>query len=88
MAKREAKGIPADRARSGVDPRLPRTVPAPWEGGSRDERPAKKGESWWYKEKEDKPKKEDDGWWYKDKPEDAGSEKDAVKDSRSPVGGQ
>jgi hypothetical protein len=61
---------------------------SPVGGGSRNERPAKKGESWWYKEKEDKPEKEAGGWWYKDKPEGSGSEKDAVDDSRSPVGGQ
>lgn len=47
-----------------------------------------KGESWWYQEKKDKPDKKAEGWWYQDEPEGTGSKKDAVEDSRSPVGGQ
>lgn len=61
---------------------------SPVGGGPRGQSSSRKSESWWYKEKEDKPKKAGDQWWYKEKSEGSGSEKDAEKDSRSPVGGQ
>ncbi len=57
-------------------------------GGGPSRQSSGKAEGWWYKDKEPKPKKSGDEWWYKDKPEGSGSKKDAIDDSRSPVGGQ
>ncbi len=57
-------------------------------GGGASQRPAAKGEAWWYKDKSAKSGGEAEGWWYQDKPPGVKTGRaQEPNGSHSPVGG-